>query len=130
MPGKSVRLSYLLSYARALYDNYAWRGSNHMTIADATPALPRGAEYASPFDEGTRCVFSDRHRSPGGDVCASAVQTRSGAICDDPFDEGPRVHVSVHTEPMTPAQARQLARHLITAAEQADAWRREAATSR
>jgi|ERR1700733_10557482 hypothetical protein len=75
-------------------------------------------------------VFSDRYSSDAGTACASAIPADTGAICDDPAEEGPRVEVSLDSGIMTPAQARRLARHLHTADWRAEEWARDAAMAR
>ena len=95
-------------------------------------ALPDGATDATGFDQlDTRVVLSDPLTSSAANVRASAVQTRSGRICDDPSEESPRVHVALNGNgSMTFQQARQLASHLYLAARQAEQWACDAAKHR
>lgn len=98
-----------------------------------TPPLPPGAEHATEHDDelGTRVVFSPDYCPGRPGVRASAVQTNSGVIVDDPAEEAPAVHVAVpDSGQLTCQEARALAAALQQAAGQAEAWAVEAAKQR
>ena len=92
------------------------------------PALPDGATEASEFDDDTRVVFGRRHQAGPISVCASAIQTLTGDICDGPEPGPPSVQLSGADAELTPQQARRLALALLDAAELADQWASAAGT--
>lgn len=92
-----------------------------------TTILPAGADYATDFDDdGHRVAFSLDLCDGPPIVKASCTLTPSGAIADDPAEEGPRVHVTLKAGGQVDA-ARELAAAIITAADQAEQWQIEAA---
>jgi hypothetical protein len=98
----------------------------HTLTTSTTPDLPDGAAVADEFDDlGTRYIFSATFGDGQLGVKAAGCQARSGAILDDPTEEAPAVLLGGGEDgPMrlTSAQARYLARNLLSAAAVADDW--------
>lgn len=61
---------------------------------------------------------------------AVALQTRSGALVDDPLQEAPSVQILGEDTGLGPQAARRLAAALVDAAEQAELWALDAAIGR
>ncbi|UVO10876.1 hypothetical protein NM962_12640 [Mycobacterium sp. SVM_VP21] len=92
------------------------------THDDAPLSLPAGAVAASEVIDGTRVVFGEPQQVGAVSVCATAIQTLAGTIIDSAQLGRPSVQLGGGNTELTPQQARQLARALQEAAEQADRW--------
>lgn len=93
-----------------------------------TTTLPAGAHYATDGDDDCHRVVFGRDLCGGAPIVkASCTLMPSGAIADDPAEEGPRVHVMLDPGGLTVDAARELAAAITAAADVAEQWRVQAA---
>ncbi len=97
-----------------------------------TIPLPEGAVDCEDFGElASRVVYGEKYSDDAAEayVVPTCIQGRTGAIFDDPLQEGPRVIVGAGLDSvaMTPMAARDFAVQMLAAARQAADWRIRAA---